>query len=134
MAMSIYAFGSKWGGIDEVREEFFASNLVGTGFNLPDAPDYYQMIYSMKPGDIVYLKTFAIGAVDITIKGIGIIIDEQIVANTLVTIGRNIRWLNKDVWIIPTPVGKMNSMRTYVCYEEFNPVVQRAIVNRFPPF
>ena len=62
------------------------------------------------------------------IKGIGIIKDDILVTNNIVTCGRNVVWKNIQTLRIPRPQEK-NNVRANTMYEEFHPDVQQFIIN-----
>jgi hypothetical protein len=130
--MAIYGVGAYYD--RDVRDVFFASSLVGVGWNGQDAPELQKYFRSLKVGDIVYIKA-AFGHTDIKVKGIGIIRDTVIRTDAdtdtdgLVSAGRNVVWLNRENFVIPRPAEK-NNVRSNTVYEEFNPLVQKEIIER----
>jgi len=88
---------------------------------------------SLKVGDIVYIKAAFGGSPDITVKGIGIICDNEIRnasnSNNLVSTGRNVKWLSVEKFTIQRPAEK-NNVRSNTVYEEFHPLVQQEIIEK----
>ena len=128
--MAIYGIGAYYDG-DDVSQEFIDNNLIGTGWTIADAPELHEYFTTLKVGDIIYIKA-AFGGSDITVKGIGVITDNIILTaahHYLTQIGRNMRWLNTDKFIIPRPAEK-NNVRSNTVYEEFHPLVQQEIISR----
>ncbi|MEI0488130.1 hypothetical protein [Brachyspira pulli] len=71
----------------------------------------------------------------ITIKAVGIVIDNEIVTdvfigNHKISIGRNIKWVSKENIAIKKPIGKNNVVNNSF-YEEFNPEIQKIIIDKF---
>jgi len=129
--MAIFGIGAYYDG-DDVSEEFIADNIIGTGWTITDAPELHEYFTTLKVGDIVYIKAAAFGSADISVKGIGVITDNIILTTAnhyLTQIGRNVRWLNTDKFVIPRPAEK-NNVRSNTVYEEFHPVVQGEIIQR----
>ncbi len=94
-----------------------------------DAPELQDYFRSLKVGDIIYIKS-AFGGRDITVKAIGLINDNIIIKNNgLVSIGRNVKWLTIEKFIISRPKEK-NNIRSNTVYEEFHPDVLKEIINR----
>ncbi|SDZ00588.1 hypothetical protein [Nitrosomonas sp. Nm58] len=125
--MAIYAVGANYDGND-VSDEFIDNNIAGPGWSITDAPELHQFVRSLKVGDIVYIKSYSPGSSDIIVKGIGIIMDDQVVTNnSLVAAGRNIKWVVTDSFRISKPTEKYN-VRLNTMYEEFHPVVQSQIL------
>ncbi len=125
--MAIYGVGAYYG--YDVSQDFINSRIVGVGWSQTDAPELQEYFRSLKVGDIVYIKACAFGATNITIKAIGLIEDNIIVSNQLVTTGRNVKWVFKNRFIIPKPIEK-NNVRSNTVYEEFHPDVLREIIAR----
>lgn len=128
--MAIYGVGAWYG--HDVSDEFIRAQLVGVGWPAHDAPELQEFFRCMRVGDIVYIKA-AYGGADITVKGIGIIRDNAIRTGAdtdeLVSIGRNVVWLNTERFVIQRPTEK-NNVRSNTVYEEFHPTVQAEIVAR----
>ncbi|MBS1639905.1 MAG: hypothetical protein JSR12_07600 [Bacteroidetes bacterium] len=127
--MAIYGIGAYYDG--DVSDEFIDNNIVGTGWNLNDAPELHLYFRTLKVGDIVYIKSAAFGQ-DIAVKAIGVITNNDILSTAnhyLTEIGRNVRWLNTDKFTIPRPAEK-NNVRANTTYEEFHPLVQQEIIRR----
>ena len=71
----------------------------------------------------------------ITIKAVGIVIDNEIVKNfpigdSKIRIGRNVKWIDKESITIENPNGKNNVVNNSF-YEEFNPEIQKIIIDKF---
>ncbi|MEI0566843.1 hypothetical protein [Brachyspira pulli] len=95
----------------------------------------HQFIQSLKVGDIIYIKSFAKKTQMITIKAVGIVIDNEIVKNfpigdSKIRIGRNVKWIDKESITIENPNGKNNVVNNSF-YEEFNPEIQKIIIDKF---
>ncbi|MCZ2394608.1 MAG: hypothetical protein LC105_12175 [Chitinophagales bacterium] len=128
--MAIYGIGAYYDG--DVSDEFIDNNLVGTGWSISDAPELHIYFRTLKVGDIVYIKAAAFGSPDISVKAIGVIIDNDILTTAnhyLTEIGRNVKWLNTSKFIIPRPAEK-NNVRSNTVYEEFHPLVQQEIIRK----
>ncbi|MEI0580040.1 hypothetical protein [Brachyspira pilosicoli] len=132
--MAIFGVGATFNNTEDVSKEFINNNVAGIGWGEKDAPDLHQFIQSLKVGDIIYIKSFAPKTQMITVKAIGIIIDDKIVkkfsiGNHKIGIGRNMKWINKKSFTIENPKGKHNVVNNSF-YEEFNPEIQKAIIDR----
>ena len=138
--MAIYGAGSNWDG-DEIKEDFFNNSNYVIGWNINDAQDLYNMISTIKVGDIIYLKANRPGSYDIRVKGIGIVKSSFI--SVLFEKGENlsstrnnfelpVEWIHKDEFIvyIPKDIGKLTNIRAATLYEEFLPFVQSNIINK----
>ena len=120
--MAIYAVGANYDG-DDVSGDFIANNIAGPGWSITDAPELHQFIRSLKVGDIVYIKSYSPNSTDILVKAVGVITDDQVIANNLVSAGRNIKWVVKNTFRIPKTKEK-NNVRLNTMYEEFHPLVR----------
>src|SRR3972149_4597254 len=89
LSMAIYGIGAYYD--KDVSGDFIANNVAGPGWSYNDAPELHQFINSIKVGDIVYIKSFSPASSDIVVKGIGVVIDDQLVQSNLVGAGRNIK-------------------------------------------
>jgi hypothetical protein len=116
----------------DVSADFISKNLVGVGWGQNDAPDLHQFMRSLKVADIVYIKAAPPGQ-RITVKAIGIIVDDQILDHPIsggtVHCGRNVRWFSTIIFQLPPRSGK-NNVQNNTLYEEFDPVAQKAIIDR----
>lgn len=124
--MAVFGVGAYYG--YDVSSNFINNNLVGVGWSTQDAPELQEYFRSLKVGDIVYIKA-AFGGGNITIKAIGLINDNIILSNQLVTTGRNVKWIDTTKFVIPRPLEK-NNVRSNTVYEEFHPDVLKEIISR----
>jgi hypothetical protein len=126
--MAIYAIGAYFG--KDVSENFIKNNIAGPGWSKVEAPELHQFINSLKVGDIIYIKSVPPSSKNIFIKAIGVIIDDNfITSSSIVSAGRNVKWLVTDSFKIPKPKEK-NNVRLNTMYEEFHPAVQKEILDK----
>jgi hypothetical protein len=126
--MAIFAVGAYYD--EDVSDDFIKNNIAGVGWSKSDAPELHQYINSLKVGDIVYIKSVSPSSKDIIVKAIGVVADDVLVTNSsVVSAGRNIKWLVTKDYRIPKPKEK-NNVRLNTMYEEFHPEVQKAILNK----
>lgn len=129
--MAIYGIGAYYD--QDVSREFIKNSIVGIGWDVSSAPELYEYVKSLKVGDVIYIKASAFGS-DITVKAIGIIKDNIILGsnsyNGLVKIGRNVKWICTKEFTIKRPNEK-NNVRSNTLYEEFHPLVQARILQKF---
>lgn len=131
--MAIYGIGAFHGDSGDVSETFIESNIVGVGWDEDEAPELHEYLKSLKVGDIVYIKA-AFGGADITVKAVGLIVDNIIrtEADTggAVAVGRNVKWVSKKKFVLERPTEK-NNVRNNTIYEEFHPEIQAKILACF---
>lgn len=126
--MAIYAIGAYYD--EDVSGKFIAHNIAGPGWGIEKAPELHQFVRSLKVGDIVYIKSASPSSPDIIVKGIGIIINDELVTTSpVVSAGRNIKWLVTESFRIPKPTEK-NNVRLNTMYEEFHPNVQSELLRK----
>ena len=126
--MAIYAIGAYYD--EDVSGDFISNNIAGPGWGINEAPELHQFIRSLKVGDIVYIKSASPSSADIIVKGIGVIENDEVVTtSSVVSAGRNIKWLVKDHFRITKPSEK-NNVRLNTMYEEYHPAVQSEILNK----
>lgn len=126
--MGIFAIGAYYDG--DVSSDFIENNIAGPGWSEEEAPELHQFINSLKVGDIVYIKSASPSSKDIIVKAIGVVTDDTLVtSSSIVSAGRNIKWLETDSFRIPKPKEK-NNVRLNTMYEEFHPKVQKVILDK----
>lgn len=138
--MAIFGAGSNWDG-NEIKDDFFRNENFVIGWDINDAEDLYSQISSIKIGDIIYLKANRPGALEIRIKGIGIV--KKSLVNQLFDKKENlsknrrnfelpVKWIVKKEFHISIPpnTGKLTNVRAATLYEEFMPFVQSEILEK----
>ncbi len=126
--MAIFAVGAYYD--EDVSDDFIKNNIAGPGWSKTDAPELHQYINSLKVGDIVYIKSASPSSKDIIVKAIGVVADDVLItSSSVVSAGRNIKWLVTDSFRIPKPKEK-NNVRLNTMYEEFHPDVQKEILDK----
>ena len=138
--MAIFGAGSNWDG-DEIKDDFFSNENYVIGWSINDAQDLYNLISSIKVGDIIYLKANRPGSLDIRVKGIGIVKSSLLTVlfekgENLSSVRNNfelpVEWVDKQEFFIkiPADTGKLTNVRAATLYEEYLPFVQTEIINR----
>lgn len=138
--MAIYGAGSNWNG-SEIKSDFYANENYVIGWNINDAEDLYNLISSVKVGDIIYLKANRPGSLDIRIKGIGIVKKslmkvlfdkEENLSQTKNNFTLPVKWVVKKEFkvSIPKGTGKLTNVRAATLYEECLPFVQDEILKK----
>ncbi|MFJ2682199.1 hypothetical protein ACIOYV_00500 [Pseudomonas sp. NPDC087342] len=126
--MAIYAIGAYYD--EDVSVKFISQAIAGPGWGVEKAPELHQFVRSLKVGDVVYIKSVPPSSPDIIVKGVGFVVDDEIVLDSsVVSIGRNIKWLVVKHFRIPKPAEK-NNVRLNTMYEEFHPLVQSEILKK----
>ncbi|WP_449104348.1 hypothetical protein [Pseudomonas veronii] len=126
--MAIYAIGAYYD--KDVSQDFINNKIAGPGWGLTEAPELHQFVRSLKVGDIVYIKSAPPSSLDIIVKAIGVIVDDEVVTTSkVVSSGRNIKWLVTETFRISKPKEK-NNVRLNTMYEEFHPTMQKAVLDK----
>lgn len=130
--MAIFAVGAYYN--EDVSSDFIKYNIAGPGWTEEEAPELHQFISSLKVGDIIYIKSVSPSIKSITVRAIGIIVDNILLRDIedtkdIVSIGRKIKWVVTESFSIPKPKEK-NNVRLNTIYEEFHPEVQKIIIDK----
>jgi hypothetical protein len=119
--MAIYGIGAYYD--RDVSDDFKDNNVVGTGWDIDEAPDLHEYFRILEPGDVIYLKAASFGSA-VTVKGIGLIEGPQIIDGTYGSIyietGRQVQWLDKSWFKLDKLSGK-NNVRANTLYRETHP-------------
>lgn len=129
--MAIYGIGANYDG-EDVSQTFIDDSIVATGWDSDLAPDLHEYFREINIGDIVYIKSCSWSS-DISVKAIGIVIDNQILTpaggHQLVEIGRNVKWLYTDFLVLDRPSNQKNNVRANTIYREFHPDIISSIMS-----
>jgi hypothetical protein len=140
--MAIFGAGSAWEGTDEQRDNFFNNGIYLIGWEYASASDVYLALASLKPGDIIYLKSNAPGSRTIRVKGVGIVLHSlsQLLFDHLFfqedinpeALSINVRWIWREEFYIQIPEsdGRLTNVRAATFYEAYLPYVQQEILTR----
>lgn len=123
--MSIYGFGAHYD--EDKSQEFISNGVVCVGYNIGDAPAFHQILRYLKPGDIVYLKSFPPGK-GLTIKATGIVTDEEVSDYGNLGMGRRVLYTWTGEVSLSNIPDKYN-VRRITAYEEFNHEVQILVID-----
>ncbi|HLE12677.1 MAG: hypothetical protein A2504_09980 [Bdellovibrionales bacterium RIFOXYD12_FULL_39_22] len=130
--MTIYGIGAHFDK-EDLSGKFKNEGIIGIIWKETEALELHQMIQSLKVGDIVYIKSFSPSSPDIIIKGISIILDNEITSDKIVKIKRSVKWIDDSEFrITKDKVKEKNNVRNNAMYEEFHPVIQKEILKRIP--
>ena len=129
--MAIHGVGAYFGDHD-VSPEFIRRKIIGIGWSITDAPDLHEYIKSLKVGDIVYIKSAPLKG-DFSIKAIGIIsssviLNDVALSNDTVSIAREVKWISTKEFKLRRGSEK-NNVKLNSLFEEYNPLVQKRIIN-----
>ena len=117
--MSVWGIGAFYD--FDVSEKFISQGCACIGWNKADAPSLYQMLTSVKIGDIIYLKSF-----------LPIVIDNRIDGNIFETgNGIRVKWKALDTPIKVDITEKIyrNNVFNNTLYEEYNPEILEKVIS-----
>lgn len=132
--MAIYGFGAAYSGTDDMTSAFVAAGGAFVGWKSNEAPSAHAMLRQIEVGDLVFLKSFP-PSMGLIVKAAGIVTEagEDIMEWELGT-GVRVRWTfvgSRDGGT--KPFGKIGDKadftRSGTLYREYNPEVQRRIVD-----
>lgn len=126
--MAVFGIGASFGDVD-MTDTFTKNNMVALGWSPKDAPSQHKLMQSLKVGDIVFIKSAPIGK-GLRVKAVGIIIDNNLSNMANVGIGLKVKWVWTGVENLGN-IGDKYNVRNVSLYEEFNPVVLKAIIDKF---
>jgi len=129
--MAIYGVGAYYKGQShKPSNDFKDNNIIGIGWSIQDAPDLHEYLRIVEAGDIIYIKAAAFGN-PTKVKAVGIITDSNIISGTFgvtyISIGRNVKWLDKSEFTLKILPGK-NNVRSNTMYRETHPEHIKAIM------
>lgn len=138
--MAIYGIGSCFGASEEKLSDFINTGHAFVGWSENDAPAIVQSFKSLKPGDIVYVKSNSPRS-GLYIKAVGVVTGREAFKDNINNLGwgRKVRWAwwskldpNKE-GLNPVKLGKIHdgatNMRTGTFYEEFGPEIQEKVLD-----
>ncbi len=139
--MAIFGMGVKWGEAD-MRQRFIDEGTACIGYWPEEASAYYQMFQGIKNGDIIYLKTSDWSDKILRILAIGIVRDNNLFQRDMSEVRYNcirMKWVHLQepiqIAVADTAKGRgkgdpyVNSVYGITLYEEFNPCIQRCVVD-----
>jgi hypothetical protein len=131
--VAIFGIGAIYDGDWDVSDDFVHLGVGCIGWSAADAPALHEILKLFKIGDIIFIKTSPPGQ-GIRVKAVGLVIDNQPKTPILNAAGDDlgtgigVKW----VWRGYENLGVINdkyNVRNNTLYEEFNPDVQRRIID-----
>lgn len=139
--MAIFGMGSKWGSAD-MTQRFIDEGVACIGYWPEEASSYYQIFQCIKNGDIIYLKASDWKKKILRILAIALVYnnntfqrdDSQLRENCI-----RVKWVHLEkpieIAVKDTAADRdkgdpyVNSVYGITLYEEFNPGIQRQVVD-----
>lgn len=128
--MAVWGIGAYYsGGEPEDRTQDFLDNgYACIGWSNNKAPSLYRMLNSIKPGDIIYIKSFALRNQSLHIKAVGIVTDTNV---PNLENGVKVKWkLNSNIEPFEiTSERYRNNVYGNTLYEEYDQEIITEVVN-----
>ena len=80
--MSVYGMGSLFGATEEQLGNFVSEGFACIGWKKKEKPELYEILNSIKIGDIIYIKALPFNSKSMKIKAVGIVTAEPKNTNT----------------------------------------------------
>ncbi len=131
--MKIWGIGAYWDGADDMSEFFVNNSLAAIGWPEEYAPSIHAMANEMEIGDLIYIKSFSIGAKVLNIKAVGKIVGYPYVDTSL--FGGEIKKAVPVKWLytgdnVKYPLSQAetrNNVYSLTLYREYSPGVIRTL-------
>lgn len=122
--MAVWGIGAYYKGDNSIdkTQDFINQGFACIGWEEKDAPALYQMIKSVKTGDIIYIKSFTPNQKQLYIKAVGIVTDNY-KKHTDLGYGVKVKWkkdFNKAVKLSVSSEMYRNNVFSNTLYEEYN--------------
>ena len=125
--MAIFGIGAWYSG-DDKTNDFLEKGVACVGWKEEETPTLHRIMAHIKIGDIIYIKIYPANK-GLSIKAIGIVTDDKV--SRIEDSGEaclEVRW----IWKGDEYIGRIDDkyvVRTGTLYEEYNPDVQKKIID-----
>lgn len=126
--MAIYGIGAFYDNERDVSADFVQQGAACVGWSEEDAPAIHRLLEHIKTGDIIYIKAHPPGR-QLTVKAVGIVLEEQIRDFGDLGRGVRVRWFWHDTEVIDESSDERYNVRSNTLYEELSPLFQRRILD-----
>lgn len=126
--MAVWGIGAYYtGDKPEDKTQYFIDNECACiGWSKSEAPSLYRMLKSVKLGDIIYIKSFALRNTSVCIKAVGIVTETDTSENTV-----KVKWKRNFKGIEPitvTPERYRNNVYGNTLYEEYDSEIINEVI------
>jgi hypothetical protein len=125
VVMAIYGIGAFYEA--DVSSDFLAQGVACIGRDVQDAPALHRLLSHLRVGDIIYIKAHPPGK-SLTIKTVGIILEEEVKAYAGLGRGVRVRWAWNGNHMVREAANEKYNVRNNSLYEEVSPVIQDTIL------
>lgn len=129
--MAVWGIGAYYTGEtpENKTQDFIDNECACIGWDKRNAPSLYKMLSSIKPGDIIYIKSFALRNKTLHIKAVGIVSETNV---SDLKNGVKVKWKQNFIGIEPfiiTPERYRNNVYGNTLYEEYDPEIITAVIH-----
>lgn len=132
--MATYGFGAAYSGTEDMTATFVEAGGAFVGWRSDEAPSAHAMLRQIEVGDLVFLKSFP-PSMGLIVKAAGIVTEtaEPLLVYEIPGVGVRVNWTfygprNGGTKLIGKVGDKADFMRGGTLYREYNPDVQRRII------
>lgn len=131
--MAVWGIGAYYNDSEtrDKTQDFLDRSFAYIGWKEPEAPAIYQMLRSIKVGDIIYIKSFSPKTKTLHIKALGIVIDNKLQYSEDLGTGVAVKWKDEFTEVIEisiTPEMYRNNIYNNSLYEEYDKrIIQKLI-------
>lgn len=100
--MAVWGIGAYYNDskVKDKAQDFLRNNFAYIGWKEPEAPAIYQMLRSIKVGDMIYIKSFSPKTKTLHIKALGIVIDNKLQYSEDLGTGVAVKWKDEFTEVI----------------------------------
>ena len=123
--MAIYGIGAFYE--NDVSNKFLSKGVACVGWDSDDAPSLHRILKQINVGDLIYIKSHP-PDLGLTIKAVGIVVDDEVKPVKGLGTGVGVKWIWRGSKFIGKMDDKYTPVRNITLYEEFNPDVQKKVI------
>lgn len=126
----IYGIGAYYDGV-WMNEEFINAGVACVGYPAEDHPEIHEHLKDLAIGDIVYQKAFGASSECLTIMGIGVVTDNNVIRRSeKLGYGVGVDWVYKGDFELKKSMtrDKHRNVRTGTFFREYSPAIQKQVV------
>lgn len=125
--MAIYGIGATYDRTNDVSVDFIQEQIACVGWSSQEAPTLHEILKHIKPGDIIYIKSYPPN-IGLIIKAVGVVVGNQVIDHPILGKGVSVRWQWTGEYRFVPFTDKYN-VHSLTLYEEFNLDIQRVTIN-----
>ena len=123
--MAIYGIGAYHG--ESVSKKFLSQGVACVGWDPNDAPALHRILRGITVGDLIFIKSFPPNK-GLSILAVGIVVDDEVRKVKGLGMGVKVDWIWRGNEFIGRKNDKYDSVRGITLYAEFNPDIQKKVM------